>query len=552
MTLNDSPAPAPTTGTHAPWGRSIRRDWPALLLAAIAGPFLLYGLGHYSLVNGDEEIYHVIARQMVESGDWLRLWFYEEHRIYDTFMNAPLQYWARALVISAFGSSEWTVRILSALCGVASVLMTYRLSLHLRAHRGVALLAGLVHLTTLQFVYLHGARTGELEPAVTLLYTAITLFFLKGLERGGPFIAHHVCLALLLNLKSPAILVPLLAEATCFALLPAARPSLRRFVVSGLMVLPFGVLWHVARMIELWAPFLEVMGRMAGEAAAHKNAFGDFFDSAFDTGPSASNAAFYTGTLLFGAYPYSIFYPLALVACLYRDGVRGLRDRARPDRLAWWVMAIFVVAVFIFYSLVSKHHRWYIMPMYPLLSVFVAHWLGDLWRKREEAPAWPALAAIALGGALLAFTRVNTTAYNPFIFKAWAIPMKTRWVDFMGLDPSWGVAVLGAGVLGALLGLRRAFGASCGPWLAATLAIGLLGYAGVRVALPLQYLDQRSPMARLSERLEGERAAAEAHGETIPYPIAVERHLEWDARFYLGDHYRIVPKGKKRFLLFPK
>ena len=41
-------------------------SWPALILAAIALPFMLSGLGSYSVVNGDEQIYHEIARNMVE------------------------------------------------------------------------------------------------------------------------------------------------------------------------------------------------------------------------------------------------------------------------------------------------------------------------------------------------------------------------------------------------------------------------------------------------------------------------------------------------------
>ena len=45
-----------------------RNEWPCLALGLLSIPIILYGLGSYSLVNGDEHIYHVIARTMVESG----------------------------------------------------------------------------------------------------------------------------------------------------------------------------------------------------------------------------------------------------------------------------------------------------------------------------------------------------------------------------------------------------------------------------------------------------------------------------------------------------
>ena len=91
-------------------GGTQRVLWPFLVLTLLGLPLLFYGLGDYSVVNGDEAFYHSVSRNMVKSGDWTRLEFTGEHRIYDTFMNAPVQYWVRAAVISVFGDSYWTMR----------------------------------------------------------------------------------------------------------------------------------------------------------------------------------------------------------------------------------------------------------------------------------------------------------------------------------------------------------------------------------------------------------------------------------------------------------
>ncbi len=48
---------------------SATRDvWPAIVLAALAIPVIVVGLGSYSVVNGDEALYHGIAEEMVASG----------------------------------------------------------------------------------------------------------------------------------------------------------------------------------------------------------------------------------------------------------------------------------------------------------------------------------------------------------------------------------------------------------------------------------------------------------------------------------------------------
>ncbi len=509
-----------------------RSEWaPYAVLALLSAPLILFGLDRYSLVNGDEEIYHVVARTMVEQGDWIRLQFYDEHRVYDTFMNAPLQYWFRAAAISLLGDSLFSMRILTALFAVASVLMTCRLARVVSGRPEVGLLAGLVQLTTLQFVYLHGARTGELEPVVLLLYTAIALQFVRGVEAGrGSFVLHHLCLALLFNVKAPTLLIPLLAEAACFALLPATRPALGRFVRSAFWILPWAATWHVARMVALYEPFLAVMNEMAGQAAAHGRET--------TTDGRLATLGFYLRTVLFGAFPWSIVMPFALW-----HGLRT-RDAQRAEAVQRWViLALFIAAVFVFYGLVSKHHRWYIMPAYPLLAVFIARWLADLPRI-PWTPARITSIAVVITGVLIA--RVNL-AFNPFVMKSYLIPMNTYWREPFGLSPL---------VAAPLLALALAFGLhQAGPRMSARtrtatmtlLAVSLLLFAGHRVARPLAYIDHQSEMALLRAELD----RLEAEGALPPAPIEPSIALTWDARFHLADRYEITPKPDGRFELTP-
>ncbi len=187
--------------THSPQASRSGSFWGSqLLLVLLASPLLFYGLGSYGIVNGDEAIYHYFARHMVQSGDWFRLVFAGEDRFIDAFTHAPLYSWAKAVVILVFGDSLYTMRVLSACMGVLSILATYHLVAHI-ANVRAAFLAGLIQLTTLQFVYLHSARTGEMETSLTLAFTLSALFFLRAVKDGRSFIPHHLCLVALINLN---------------------------------------------------------------------------------------------------------------------------------------------------------------------------------------------------------------------------------------------------------------------------------------------------------------------------------------------------------------
>jgi len=504
-------------------GPPVRTALIALTLLSI--PLVFFRLGSYSVVNGDEAIYQDIALRMLETGDWLTLRSGNEPRVYDTFMNAPIQYWARAALVSAFGQNLWTMRILSAGFALATVLMVYRLVL-LLADRRAAFLAGLIQLTTFQFLYLHSARTGELEPILSFLFAATAFLFIRALEdpRRG-FVLHHLCLIALLNLKLPVILMPLLAELACFASSSRARARFKDWGRTGAILLPFGILWHVYQAFQLWGPFLEVvseMGRHARNAPGFKG----------DTG-IVTNLAYYSRRLLFGAFPYSLAYPLALIAVPWRRfGPNTEAESGEADR--YRVLGFFALAIVIFYLLVSKHGPWYWIPLYPFLSALLGVWLSDL-GKRSAGTAL--LLAVALLFSLLFWVRPEMPDYNPFARTALYIPMRSTWRSLGALGPALGVPLFTAASLALLLALRRALAERFERHLAVWVSCLLIAPAALRVALPLRHLGYQSPVARVRVEIDADRAA----GKTLRYPIAVPRAHLWIVRYYFWRDFEIEP-----------
>jgi len=520
MTPDAAPAGGePRAAETAAW-----RVGGPLLLLVLGLPLFFYRLGGYSVVNGDEALYHSVAAHMVATGDWIRIEFAGQHRVYDTFMNAPTQYWARAALIALFGDNLWTMRALAAACGLLSVLATHRLVRWL-ADGPTALLAGLLQLTTLQFVYLHCARTGELDSAVALLFTLTAYLFLRAVEEGRSFVPHHLCLALLLTLKVPVVAMPLGAELAWLALTPSARGAFRRYALTGLAVVPLGLLWHAVRAGFLWDEFREVVLKMGGEASGAEGT-GD------RTGGPLSNLAFYGEKLLFGAFPHALALPFALASLLVR--------RTEPaERRRWLLVLAFAAAVWLFFVLVSKRYPWYVLPSVPFLCAVLASWITRLVRR----PAAPAgVAAVAAVVALVLWLRVDLAGFNPFATTASRAPMETAWRAAGGLDPRLGAALSAAVLAGLGLVLARGSAARSrggGRVLAGVLLAALLALAAARVVLPLRFAGFQSPMARLASRLDADRAA----GRPPRYPIPVRESGHFKAKYYFGADHRIVVAG---------
>ena len=78
---------------------------------------LFFLLGGRSLNEPDEGRYAEVAREMLETGNWLvpHFW-YAPH-----LDKPPLAYWAVAASMSAFGQNEWAVRLPLALAGLSGL-----------------------------------------------------------------------------------------------------------------------------------------------------------------------------------------------------------------------------------------------------------------------------------------------------------------------------------------------------------------------------------------------------------------------------------------------
>jgi len=504
--------------------------WHLPLLCLLGLPLFFYGLGSYSVVNGDEGFYHSVAAVMVDSGDWFKLDYYGQHRVYDTFMNAPLQYWARAVLIVLFGDNLWTMRLLSASFGLLTVLAVYRLGATLDSSQSkrTALFAALIQLTSFQFVYLHSARTGELDSIVAFLMTATALSFVRGVREARSFVPHHLCLAALLTVKLPIVAIPVLAELLFFASTGSLRTHFKRYVLSALAIVPLGLVWHMFQAGILWEDFLGVAGKMRAEASGAKGG-GDF------SGGPLSNVAWYAKKLLFGAFPWSLAFVPAIGASLVL-AVRRARD---AEGVALRVLLLFALLVWVFFAFVSKRFSWYILPALPMFAVVTAWWLRRLTEERS------ALAAILVSAivTLLVGSSIPLTSVRPLSDRTPRVPMDLAWRELAPLGTTTTLLALFVLLALVLWIASRRWPEVAPRRVSSALFAILLVFASVRVALPLGTLENESELERAFRRVEASRV----EGRAVRYPLALPDSMGFlRVRHYFGKRYHVEQRSTPR------
>jgi len=130
----------PPEARHRAWSHRGGGEWRWLaMLAALALPVFLLGLGSPGLYDPHEALYAEVAREMLTRGDWLTPYL-NGTRYLD---KPPLFYWLIGLSYLAFGVSEFAARLPVALAGLGGVFLTWGIGRQLFGAR-TAFVAGLV------------------------------------------------------------------------------------------------------------------------------------------------------------------------------------------------------------------------------------------------------------------------------------------------------------------------------------------------------------------------------------------------------------------------
>ncbi|MEP6995331.1 MAG: glycosyltransferase family 39 protein [Acidobacteriota bacterium] len=344
----------------------------ALLSAVLA----FSDLGARPLMSPAEARYAMVAREMLESGDWIQprlnhVRFYEK---------PPLTFWCVGNAYRLFGFTEFASRLPSALAYIGTVVLTFLLALELLG-TGTAPLAALIYATSLgPFLF------GRFLFTDTLLVfcSGIALLGLARIVRrpasaSGPAMFYLGASLAGLTKGLIGLLFPF-AAAALYGLFVGGRHFFRRLRprlgvgIIAAVLLP----WHV---VLAWRD-PEFIPMYLG----HEH-FARFLGRRFPVNfTPLSIPAFWTSTLLW-MFPWILFLPAAFPR-------RGRRWSHRLSLL--WIWAAVIVG---FFTLTGSRMEYYALPAFPAVAVI----LGSAWRRfmirgrRSVAMLAPSLIVAAIG-----------------------------------------------------------------------------------------------------------------------------------------------------------
>lgn len=335
--------------------------WTLLLIYSI----LIFGLnlkepGLYSTQEGRAGI---SAKNMLHSGDYTRVTIKYAHNT-----EKPIFcYWLYALSCKIFGFTEIGVRLPSVIAAILTVLMTCWLGMKIYG-ASTGFLSGFILSSTICFV--NEGRIARIDVVLTAFFVLCMILFYKGyLEKKKANWILYVFYAVL-----------------AFSVLIKGPVSV---ALAGLIIFFFA--WKEKNWKMLWE-VKPVSGLIIGLAIAapwfvyvgikSQGAFTwDFFINQnikrFIGGSSYCEGKrkifiYYFFNLFQGAFPWSVFAPLALIT-LWK---KLLRLRSETNFLAIWLLIVFC-----FFSFSAIKRGDYILPLYPALAILTARFIAYIKEK---------------------------------------------------------------------------------------------------------------------------------------------------------------------------
>lgn len=332
--------------------------------------------GTRGIWSPDEGYHTVIARTMLESGEW-----FVPHVANQTWLDKPpLTHWGIAAGMWLLGNNEWGARLSHAVWYALTTLLVFILGRALWDDRSGHLAAVLYATMLLPFV---AANVATPDTPLTFWTTAALVAFWFARDRSNPRaewwkVLLGFVLALGIWTKGPAALIP----GGAMLVFLVATGALRSFflswglVVGGLSFLTLGLSWYA------------LVGASVPGALAYlwdNHVVGRLVSASYQRNPGLAGAfGVYLPALLGGTLPASAAIWLAAKRSwrgVFRVGFwRRLRNDSAALLLVCWVVAPTLVLV-----AASSKLPLYVLPVFPAVALLCAR----LARSNEEGEVPP-------------------------------------------------------------------------------------------------------------------------------------------------------------------
>jgi 4-amino-4-deoxy-L-arabinose transferase-like glycosyltransferase len=430
-----------------PISTSTRQRWILLALTLFTFFFLL---GSRALNEPDEGRYSEIAREMIETGNWLvpHFWYLPH------LDKPPMTYWLVAASMKLFGQNEWAVRLPLALAGISGVWVAWLLGCSI-GDRRVGLWSALI----LQSSLLYFVMARMLTPDIFLTqFVAWAMYFfwrswrilnfefrISNFEFYLCHLAAWLAIALGFLTKGPiALVIPLVSL--------AALVIYRRKSFSQWKLLLGGLVAGLALFLVLVLPwFLAVFQKVPG--AFHYMVFGQAAGHLLGTTIKNrhGNIFYFFGILAFGLLPWTW-----LLGWLWRRSASP-KSKVQSPKDAWVMLNVWAIFTFVLFTFSQAKLPAYILPIFPALAVLIALRFFNEEKTPETpgAPSWlwrlcaasPVLLLIVVPLVLPSIFHVTLPTWMKWqapvaavvglgifwLVKKWSVPMRAAIVTGLGI-----------------------------------------------------------------------------------------------------------------------
>jgi 4-amino-4-deoxy-L-arabinose transferase-like glycosyltransferase len=393
------------------------------LFALLAGFALLWfcNLGYRHLIKPDEGRYAEIPREMIATGDWLT----PRVNGYKYFEKPPLQYWATAVSLAAFGMNEWAARLWPGLTGFLGVLLVFWAGNRLFAPPSGLLGAAVAGSS---FLYAVVGHILTLDMALTFFMSASVLAFAFAQREPGDA-ARRRWMLLAWAVAALAVLTKGLVGVVLPAGAVAAYVLLQRDwkLLSRLELVRGGLLF-----LAIAAPWF-VMVSLANPEFPHFFFIREHVERFLTKEHGRYQPAWYfLPILLVGILPWIVSLLPALRSAWTRTAAAGFNTQR--------FLLLWCAVVFVFFSASDSKLVAYILPLFPALSLLIGEHLRSARRAVLLAQSLiAALLGIALAAAAPQAPDYASDAVPPALLEAY-VP----WIIASGL------ALAAGGILSAI------------------------------------------------------------------------------------------------------
>jgi 4-amino-4-deoxy-L-arabinose transferase-like glycosyltransferase len=334
-------------------------EW--LLLAVVCAFFFLWRLNSFGLIGADEPRYAQVAREMLETRDWVTPKLAGEPWL----EKPPLYYWQALVCYRLFGVSDWAARLPSV---ADATMLVFAIFWFLGRFQGRSRVAGawMLAASGAMVGYARAAST-DMPLSATFCLALLAWYCWFHEETRGFLLGFYSLLALATLAKGPV--APVLA-AIIIALFAAFERKPKILVRS----LSFsGVLLFLAVAMP-WYVLVQLRNRQFFRVFVLEHNFARFGTNVFH---HPQPIWYYVPVTLLAWVPCSMFVVLALVWGL-REFRGGNSERALERFLIIWI-----VVVVLFFSLSQSKLPGYILPAIPPGILLVGSYLAQ--RRFERA-----------------------------------------------------------------------------------------------------------------------------------------------------------------------